>query len=77
MHISTLENALKVWLPALLGSLPAVTMIVLWKCLAPPDSWLDIGGVVLGAAALTVVGGWFLGLTSVEQKRFARIARRK
>ena len=77
MHISALENTLKVWLPALLGSLPAVTMIILWKCLAPPDSWLEIGGVVLGAAALTVVGGWFLSLTSIEQKRFARIARRK
>ncbi|MFC1634614.1 lipopolysaccharide biosynthesis protein [Planctomycetota bacterium] len=77
MHISALENALKVWLPALLGSLPAVTMIILWKYLAPPDSWLEIGGVFLGAAALTFVGGWFLSLTSVEQKRFARIARRK
>ena len=77
MRISALENALKVWLPALLGSLPAVTIIILWKCLAPPDSWLEIGGVILSAAALTLVGGWFLSLTRVEQKRFTRIALRQ
>jgi O-antigen/teichoic acid export membrane protein len=77
MHISALENALKVWLPAVLGSLPAMTMIILWKCLDPPDSWLEIGGIVLGAAALTAVSGWFLSLTRVEQKRFARIALRQ
>lgn len=77
MHISTLENALNVWLPALLGSLPAIIMIIGWKCLAPPDSWLEIGGVVLTAAVLTAVGGWFLGLTKIEQKRFVRIALKK
>jgi len=77
MHISTLENALKVWLPAVLGSLPAIIIILLWKCLAPPDSWLEIGGVVLTAATLTVVGGWFLSLTRLEQKRFIRMIRRK
>jgi len=77
MHISALENALKIWLPALLGSLPAIIMIILWKCLAPPNTWLEIGGVVLSAAALTLVSGWFLSLTKVEQKRFTRIAQRK
>jgi O-antigen/teichoic acid export membrane protein len=73
MHVSTMENALDVWLPALLGSLPATSMIVVWKCLAPPDSWLEIGGVIFAAMILTVSGGWFLGLTKLEQKRFARM----
>ena len=77
MHISTLENALQVWLPAVLGSLPAITIILLWKYLAPPDSWLEIGGVVFAATVLTLVGGWLLSLTKVEQKRFTRMARRK
>jgi O-antigen/teichoic acid export membrane protein len=77
MHISALENALTVWLPALFGSLPAVTVIVTWKYLSPPDSWLEIGGVVLGATLVTLVGGWFLSLTSIEQKRFARMLQRR
>ena len=77
MHISTLENALNVWLPALLGSLPATSMIVVWKYLAPPDSWLEIGGVIFAGMILTFAGGWFLGLTKLEQKRFARMIRKK
>jgi O-antigen/teichoic acid export membrane protein len=77
MHISALRNALDVWLPALLGSLPAIATIVVWKYLAPPDSWLGIGGVVLTAAVLTLVGGWFLSLTKTEQRRFTRMARRR
>lgn len=77
MHISTLENIRNVWQPALLGSLPAVLMIGLWKYLAPPGSWLELGGVVAAAAILTCVAGWFLSLTQVEQRRFAHILMRK
>jgi O-antigen/teichoic acid export membrane protein len=77
MHISTLENALNVWLPALMGSLPAILIIIVWKCLAPPDSWLEIGGVVLAAMVLTLAGGWFFSLTKLEQKRFTRMTRRQ
>jgi len=77
MHISWLENLRNVWRPALLGSLPAVVCIGLWKYLAPPDSWLEIGGVVVAAALLTAAGGWFLTLTQVEQRRFVGMALRK
>lgn len=77
MGISAVENFRNVWQPALLGSLPAVVAIGVWKYIAPPDSWLEVGGVVAAAAALTGVGGWFLGLTHVERKRFADIAMRK
>ena len=77
MHISVSENVREVWRPAILGSLPVVAMICIWKCAAPPDWWLEIVGVVIIAAILTIVGGWFLSLKKVEQKRFARIILRK
>jgi len=77
MHISALENIRNVWQPALLGSLPAVAMICIWKYLAPPNSWLEIVSVVVASMVLIVIGGWFLSLKEVEKKRFVKIARRK
>jgi O-antigen/teichoic acid export membrane protein len=77
MRISLSESVRNVWQPAILGSLPVVVMIGVWQCLAPPDSWAEIAGVVIAAMVLTVVGGWFLSLTEVEQKRFVHIALRK
>ena len=74
MHISTSENIQNVWQPAILGSLPAVAMICIWKYVASPDSWLEIVSVVVAAVALTVIGGWFLSLKEAEKKRFIRIA---
>ena len=77
MHISALESFRNVWQPALLGSLPAVAMICVWKYLAAPNSWLEIGGIVAATMVLTVIGGWFLSLKEIEQKRFIQIALRK
>jgi len=77
MHISTLENIRNVWQPALLGSLPAMAMICVWKYAAAPDSWLEIVSVVVAAMVLIVIGGWFLSLKEVEKKRFVKIALRK
>ncbi len=77
MQISALESARSVWQPALLGSLPAVVMISVWKCVAPPDSWIDIITVVIASAALTIISGWFISLKKVEQRRFVHIALRK
>lgn len=77
MSISTLENIRNVWQPALLGSLPAVAMICVWKYAAPPDSWFEIVSVVVAAMILTMIGGWLLSLKEVEKKRFLRIALRK
>jgi len=74
MHISTLDNIRDVWQPALLGSFPALAMICIWKYLAPPKSWLEIVCIVVAAMVLTMIGGWFLSLKEVEQKRFIRIA---
>lgn len=77
MRISALESVHSVWKPALLGSLPVVAMIIAWKYAAPPNSWLEIGGVVIAAMAMTFISGWFLSLKKVEQKRFVHIALRK
>ena len=74
MHISALENIRNVWQPALLGSLPAVAIICIWKYLAPPNTWLEIVSVVVAAMVLIVIGGWFLSLKEVEKKRFLKIA---
>ncbi len=77
MHVSASESIRNVWRPALLGSLPAVCIISVWKCLAPPQSWLEIFGVVIVAMVVTLVGGWFLSLEDFERQRFARMARRR
>jgi O-antigen/teichoic acid export membrane protein len=77
VNISTLENIRNVWQPALLGSLPAVAMICVWKYVATPDSWFEIVSVVVAAMVLTMISGWFLSLKEVEKKRFIRIALRK
>jgi O-antigen/teichoic acid export membrane protein len=77
MRVSAQESVREVWQPALLGSLPAVICICLWKYLAPPGSWLEIAGVVAAAMALTGVGGWCFSLRDIERKRFVHIALRK
>ena len=74
MQISTLENIQNVWRPAILGSLPAVAMICIWKYTATPDSWIEIVSVVVSAMILTIIGGWFLSLKGIEKRRFIRIA---
>ncbi|MHC4397380.1 MAG: lipopolysaccharide biosynthesis protein [Planctomycetota bacterium] len=78
MHISMRESVQKVWWPALLGSLPSVFMISIWKYLAPPDSWLELFAVVIAATATTLASSWLLSLKAIERKRFIYIlARRK
>jgi len=77
MRISARESIRHVWQPALLGSLPTMAMISIWKYLAPPDSWLEIVGVVIASIVLTLVSSWFLSLKEIERKRFVHTALRK
>ena len=77
MRISTMENISKVWWPALLGSLPAIVMICVWKYLAPPNSFLQLAFVVVASAAVTLLSGWFLSMEDIERKMFFRIVVRK
>jgi O-antigen/teichoic acid export membrane protein len=74
MQISAAESISHVLLPALLGSLPAVVLITVWKYLAPPDRWLEILGVVVAAMTLTLISSWFLSFKETERKRFVHIA---
>ena len=71
------DNMRQVWAPAVLGTLPAVVLIILWKYFNPPDSWLGLIAVVAAAATLTVTGSWLLSLSSLEKKRFIKIINRK
>jgi O-antigen/teichoic acid export membrane protein len=77
MRISFSESARTVWRPALLGSLPGVAVITLWKYVAAPNSWPELMAVVIAASLVTLVSGWFLSLEEVERKRFAQIALRR
>ena len=77
MKISTMENFRRVWIPAITGSLPTAIMIILWKYLAKPDSWIEIICVFIAVVVLTTVSAWFLSLKKVERKRFLNIALRR
>lgn len=77
MRISFSESARTVWRPALLGSLPGVAVITLWKYVAAPNSWPELMAVVIAASLVTLVSGWFLSLEEVERRRFAHIALRR
>jgi O-antigen/teichoic acid export membrane protein len=73
MKIAALDSIKRVWLPALLGTLPAVAIISLWKFLAPPHSWLQIICVVACAMVATLASSWFFSFSEIERKRFLRI----
>jgi O-antigen/teichoic acid export membrane protein len=77
MKISTRESIRRVWQPALLGSLPTIIVIYLWKYIAPPDTWLEIIGVLVATIVVTMTSAWFLSMKEVERKRFLNIALRK
>jgi len=73
MRISVKDSIKRVWSPAFLGTLPAMTTIIVWWRLAPPGSWLQIGAVVAVAAILTFAGSWFLSFSSRERERFISV----
>ncbi len=77
MKIAAWDGIAHVWWPALLGGLPAIAVIVGWKCLAPPDSWLELFGAILAAGIVTCVCGWFLSLQSAERRMFLHVAGRE
>ncbi len=77
MRISFSESARTVWRPALLGSLPGVAVITLWKYVAAPNSWPELMAVIITATVVTLASSWFLSLEEVERRRFAHIALRR
>jgi O-antigen/teichoic acid export membrane protein len=76
MKVSMQEVITRVWRPAVLGCLPSVVLIGIWKYAAPPESWAEIIAVVLSVIVVTITGGWFLSLERIERQRFASILTR-
>ena len=70
MKISIRDSIHNIWWPALLGSIPAVIMIISWKYLSPPNSWAEIIAVVVAATLLTLMASCFLSCTKPERERF-------
>jgi O-antigen/teichoic acid export membrane protein len=70
------ESLANVWRPALVGSLPGVVLMVVWKCIAPPDSWLGLLALIAAGAAVTGACGWFMSLAPIERQRFLRVLRK-
>lgn len=77
MKISAWDSMRSVWWPAVLGCLPSVVLISVWKYVAPPDSWVEIFAVVFVTMAVTLVSCWFLSLKATERRRFVHIALRR
>ncbi|MCP4594733.1 MAG: hypothetical protein GY842_28710, partial [bacterium] len=73
MKIAWRESFQRVWRPALAGSVPSVLLMVVWKLLAPPTSWLGLLAVVTAGGALTALCGWALSLMPVERLRLLRV----
>jgi len=73
LHLSILYSARKVLSPVLLGTLPTIAMIIVWKCLYPPTCWFHIGTVILSAALLTAVASWLFSFSELERQRFLKI----
>jgi hypothetical protein len=76
MEIPLKESLASVWFPAMLSAAPSVLLLVVWKCLMPPASWLGLFAVVATAAATTVISAWFLGMNGAERQRLLSVVRR-
>ena len=76
MRITLRKSIRSVWWPALMGSLPAVALMVTWKVLAPPDSWLELCMVLVTTVIATGLCGWFLSLRPAERQRLRRVLAR-
>jgi O-antigen/teichoic acid export membrane protein len=73
MKISFHDSIVRIWWPALLGCLPSVAMINIWRYVSPPDCWSEILAVVIAAMLLTLAASCLLSFTELERKRFLGI----
>jgi uncharacterized membrane protein (DUF4010 family) len=76
MQISVRDNIRNVWWPALLGTIPTVVLIGVWKYLAPPVSWAGLFAVVGAAAGTTVLFAWLLSTDKEERRRLRSVVKR-
>jgi len=75
MNITLRQSIARVWWPALLGSLPAVALMIAWKALAPPDSWVGLLSVLAATVIITCICGWLFSLQPVERRRLLQVVR--
>ena len=76
MKIPARESLAQVWQPALLSTAPSILLIVIWKHLAPPASWLGLFAVVGAAGVTTIVSAWLFGMGSAERRRLLSVLKR-
>ena len=69
MKISMRDTIVRIWWPALLGSMPTVILISLWKYFNSPTSWISITAVVILSISMTCISAWCFSLTSRERER--------
>lgn len=76
MEIPAWESVANVWRPAVLSAVPGIALLIAWKCIAPPESWLGLFAVVGATAGTTIVSAWFIGMNGVERQRLLSVLRR-
>jgi O-antigen/teichoic acid export membrane protein len=76
MRISARDNLRRVWWPAVLGSVPGAAVIILWKSLAAPNSWIQLLAVIAATGAVTITSGWLLSMDDTEHQRLRSVLRR-
>lgn len=76
MKISAWDSLRQVWGPALLGTVPSVALIAVWKHVAPPASWAGLFVVVAVVAGVTALFGWFLSMDGIERQRLLSVLHR-
>ena len=76
MKISAWDSLRRVWCPAIIGCIPSVAVLILWKHLSPPDSWGELFAAVAATGAVTLGVSWFVSLDSTERQRLLRVFHR-
>jgi len=60
-------------LPAFLATIPYLLILVALKYFYSPNTYLELGFLVLSLATVGIIGSWFLGLTKNEKARFQKV----
>ncbi len=76
MGISAWDSLRHVWWPALRGALPGAVLIIAWKYVSPPDSWLELLAVIAATGITSAAAGWLLSMEGDERKRVAAVLTR-
>jgi O-antigen/teichoic acid export membrane protein len=76
MKITVYESIDQVWLPAIKGTLPGVSVILIWHYFASPESWLHLVAVSAVSVVTVFAGSWLFSISPVEKKRILATIRR-